>query len=147
MVLTTWIAIEGISFAGGGTALGAFGGLAGNFVGDLQFGDRLKRLSPISDYKLRCWRESLNHELKKLHNDCREQIYQEIDRIHDNYLARLGNDKDWALNEIKGLHEGSHNLTKWAKQLDESRKDLQRKGNELDMLLDKYAFATIIFVN
>lgn len=130
----------------GGTAVGTVGGLVGDFLGNFRLGDKLKKLSPISHYKAKCWRKSLSLELENLHKDCRKQIYQEIGRIQDNYLKTLDSAKDWTSNEINVLHEASHNLTKWATQLDKSCKDLQINGNDLDILLAKYAFPVIIYV-
>ncbi len=146
MAFAGYMAAEALGFAGGvGTVVGGVGGFAGNLLGRFRFGDKLKKISPISDYKISCWRESLGRELDKLRKDCREQISQEIDRIDDNYSKSLESAKHCTENDIIALHHESHNLTIWAKQLDGSRKDLQKTVDDLDTLLDEYVFAVIIY--
>ena len=87
MALAALMAAEAFApFMFGGATLGAAGGFAGEMLGDLRVGEKLKKLFPISYYKVGCWRESLSRELDKLHKDCRELISKEIEQIHDNYL-------------------------------------------------------------
>ena len=130
------MAVEALlPFAAGGTFLGTAGGFAGNFFGYLRSGDKLKKLCPISDYKVGCFKKTLSLKLENLHGDCTKLITEEIKRINEHFSKKLGRDVDWKSREIERLQKESCRLSKLVKQLDKRRKSLEETGNELDTLL------------
>ena len=120
-----------LPFAAGGSVLGT----AENFLGYLRLGDKFKKLSPISGYKVGCFKNTLSLKLGNLHSDCSRLIIQEIKRINEHFTKKLRRDADWKSKEIERLQKESCRLSKLVKQLDKRRKSLEETGNELDTLL------------
>lgn len=134
------IAAESLPLVAGAMSLtpiaGGAGGLGGAHLG-LRVGNFIKRLSPISDYKVNCWREKLRGNLLKLHTDCRELISQEIKRIEDTVSKTLEHTEATESNKIEILCEKSDILTTWATELQERHTRLTETNEEFKLLADE----------
>lgn len=114
-----------------GSAAGGTGGLGGTFAGLFRVGKLVKRVYPISEYKLRCWRQKLRGDLLKLYTCCKDLIFNDIARIKDKASEKLGH----AEAEIREEERKVHNLTIWARESLESHTRLTERNKEFDELL------------
>lgn len=135
MVLAKIMAFDVLApFVVGTTAItGTAGGAAA--VGKVNFGEKMKNLSPISYYKLWCFRTALRSKWNELHKDCTEIISQEIKEIHEDFSKKLTGLEYWERTEIKRLNEESRSLSEMIRKIVEGSKSLDNTGNKIDTLL------------
>ena len=118
-----------------GSTAGGFGGFGGTFLGYFRTGDRIKRYSPISDYKLNCWMKKLRSDLINFHKVCRDLIFNEIQHIEQEASKMLENAKAKKSEKIQILREKAHNLGDWATDIQESHTRFTETNKEFDELL------------
>ena len=115
-----------------GSTLGGTGALGGTRFGLFRVGSLVKRYFPISDYKVGCWRQKLQGNLRKLNKDCTDLIVYDIRRIEDEASKKVDHAKAKKVEKIQNEEEKLHNLTIWATELQESHTRLIEINNEFD---------------
>lgn len=123
----------------GTTALGSVaagtGGLGGAVAGLFRVGNLVKRVYPISEYRLRCWRQKLRDDLLELFKCCKDLIFNDIARIKDKASEKLGNAEAEKEKKIREEERKVHKLTIWARESLESHTRLTERNREFDELL------------
>lgn len=133
------IAAESLPAVAGTTALGSFaagtGGLGGALAGLFRVGRLVQRVYPISEYKLRCWRQKLRDDLEKPYKRCKDLIFNDIARIKTKASETLGQAEAEKEKKIREEERKVHNLTIWARESLESHTRLTERNREFDELL------------
>ena len=117
---------------GAAGAAGAAGGIAGELFGAFRLGDKLKRIFPISKYKLKCWKGFLRGELKTLHRECRNRIEEGTKKTFSEMNEKLVLHKE-RVKKAK-LKIESHYLNKWTSKLESIENKLRKTEREFESL-------------
>lgn len=116
-------------------AYSAFGRLREKLAGLFSVGRLLRWYSPISDYKVKCWRKKLQGDLEKLDKFCEDLISNNIERINERAWEELQRASDEKKANIQDEEEKSHKLTTWSKELQKRHTRLTEINKEFDQQL------------
>ena len=118
-----------------GSAVGGTGAVGGTLFGGLRVGNLVRLFFPISEYKIRCWRQKLRGNLLELYKCSKDLISKDIKKIKDKASEKLDDSKAEKQKKIQEEESKSLNLTTWSKELKESHTRLTEGNKEFDELL------------
>ena len=121
-------------FAGGAVAAGV-GGYAGAVISVFSLRDRLRKIFPISQYRVDCWKSLLADQVRELRRDCKKQLSGREEAALTNNMKTLESVALKKSDEIEGLRDKSHILNQLAAQLRNICDRVQTTTEEFDVLL------------
>ena len=120
--------LSGLFFGG----LGGTGGGAAGFGAGFSFDKIVQKFWPISGRKLNGWRVYLEEELKKLRDNNKTLIDNEIEKIEGLKRSELGNAQSKFQRGQDELNDEKHFLNQWSNELSRRQKVAQSIRQEND---------------
>ena len=114
------------------SGLGGTGGGAAGLGAGVGLDKIVKTFWPISRQKLNGWKLYLEEELKKLREDNKKLIDNEIEEIEKLRNSELYNAKSKFQKEEDSLNDEEHPLNQWSNKLDSRLKEAKRIRDEND---------------
>ena len=114
------------------SGLGGTGGGAAGLGAGVGLDKIVKTFWPISRQKLNGWKLYLEEELKKLREDNKKLIDNEIEEIEKLRKSELYNAVSKLEEEKDSLNDKEHPLNQWSKELDSGLKEAKRIRDEND---------------